>query len=75
MGDGDISNSFREKLERDIDGLQVTLKQANEKNKPVQHFTDQSSNDPSGTIIGAAVGGAVGGPVGAVVGGIVGGLF
>lgn len=34
MGDGDISNSFRERLEREIDGSQAALKQANEANKP-----------------------------------------
>lgn len=34
MGDGDISNSFREKLERDMDNMQASLKQKNEANKP-----------------------------------------
>lgn len=34
MGDGDISNGFREKLERDLDNMQAALKQRNEANKP-----------------------------------------
>lgn len=34
MGDGQITNGIREKLERDLDQLQTTLKQANEANKP-----------------------------------------
>ncbi|XP_055309313.1 atlastin-like [Sitodiplosis mosellana] len=34
MGDGDISNVFREKLERDLDNMQAALKQRNEANKP-----------------------------------------
>ena len=33
-GDGDVSNSYRERLERDIDSMQASLKQANEANKP-----------------------------------------
>lgn len=34
MGDGQISNGVREKLERDLDQLQASLKQTNEANKP-----------------------------------------
>lgn len=34
MGDVEISNAFRERLERDLDGLQASLKQLNEANKP-----------------------------------------
>lgn len=34
MGNGDISNSLREKLERDMDNMQTALKQRNEANKP-----------------------------------------
>lgn len=34
MGDGLISNGFREKLERDLDNLQSGLKRKNESNKP-----------------------------------------
>lgn len=70
MGDGEVSNGFRERLERDVDGLQATLKQTNEKNKPV----DQKG-DGSLPIIGAAVGASLGGPVGALLGGILGGFI
>lgn len=34
MGDASISNSFRESLERNLDSLQISLKQRNEANKP-----------------------------------------
>ncbi|XP_055319310.1 atlastin-like [Sitodiplosis mosellana] len=36
IGGGEISNVFRERLERDVDSLQGTLKQANERNKPTE---------------------------------------
>lgn len=60
--------------ERDVDGLQASLKQANEKNKPVQQV-DQNGNGPNGLpLVGAAIGAAVAGPVGGFVGGILGSL-
>lgn len=34
MGNVDVTNAFRERLEREIDGLQAPLKQTNEANKP-----------------------------------------
>lgn len=34
MGNVEIWNAFRERLERELDGLQAVLKQANEANKP-----------------------------------------
>lgn len=34
MGDVQISNVFRERLEREMDGLQASLQQTNEANKP-----------------------------------------
>lgn len=34
MGEGEIFNPFRERLEREIDSLQAALKQTNEANKP-----------------------------------------
>lgn len=70
MGDGEVSNGFRERLERDVDGLQATLKQTNEKNKPVDQKGDFGL-----PIIGAAVGASLGGPVGALLGGILGGFI
>lgn len=36
MGDGHISNSVRERLERDLDNLQSSLKSRNESHKPVE---------------------------------------
>lgn len=72
MGDGEVSNGFRERLERDVDGLQATLKQTNEKNKPVDQKGDGTNGLP---IIGAAVGASLGGPVGALLGGILGGFI
>lgn len=73
MGDGEVSNTFRERLERNIDDLQAALKQANEKNKPVQQMNPNGL--PVGALGGAALGGAIFGPVGALVGGLLGGLF
>lgn len=49
MGDGEISNSFRERLERDLDNSQVLMKARNESNKPpepvreIHHYHDDSS--------------------------------
>lgn len=34
MGDVTITNSFRERLEREMDGMQASLQQINEANKP-----------------------------------------
>lgn len=34
LGDDQQSNSFRINLERDLDNMQINLKQVNEKNKP-----------------------------------------
>lgn len=34
MGDDTITNNFRERLERDLDGFQIGLKSKNEANKP-----------------------------------------
>lgn len=34
MGDDELSNGFREKLERELDELQPSLKRENEANKP-----------------------------------------
>lgn len=34
IGDGEVSNTFRERLERELDDLQFSLKQRNEVNKP-----------------------------------------
>lgn len=42
MGDGEVSNSYRERLERDMDSMQASLKQTNEANKPPPK---KSSND------------------------------
>lgn len=75
MGDGDVANGYRERLERDIDGLQTSLKQANEKNKPPPQITHNPDSSNDNNVIGAIVGGAVGGPVGAAIGGVIGGLF
>lgn len=35
MGDGDVSNAFRERLERDLDNLQTNLQSINISHKPV----------------------------------------
>lgn len=34
MGDDEITNHVREKLERDLDSMQAEMKQVNEANKP-----------------------------------------
>lgn len=81
MGDGDISNGVREKLERELDELQASLKQRNEANKPPpppppQEQGGRPKRDKNGMIIaGAQIGGSVGGPVGALVGGVLGKIF
>lgn len=77
IGGGDISNGFRERLERDVDGLQATLKQANDRNKPIERpvYQDQGSDSNGLPLIGAAAGAAIGGPPGAVIGGIIGSVF
>lgn len=75
IGDGDVSNGYRERLEREIDGLQATLKQANDRNKPPPQVTQDSGSSNDNNVIGAIVGGAVGGPVGAAIGGVLGGFF
>lgn len=62
MGDGDASNSFRERLERELDELQFSLKQRNEANKPPppppeppqmpQSDSDDESDDGTDKLIG-----------------------
>lgn len=79
MGDGEAANSHREQLDRELDQLQVGLKQRNEANKPpppppevIHHGGRRRKVDLSaaGTAIGTAFG-----PIGAAIGGIVGSLF
>lgn len=69
MGDGEISNGIREKLEREIDGLQAALKQANEANKPPPPKKKKNGFGSflnavvgvAANIAGAAIGGALSG--------------
>lgn len=79
MGDGEVSNGFRERLERDIDDLQTTLKQANERNKPLPppvYYGHQNEGPSNGLpLIGAAAGAAIGGPPGAIIGGFIGSVL
>lgn len=74
MGGGETSNGFRERLERDIDGLQAMLKQANERNKPqpVHYDSEEESSSNGLALFGAAAGAAMGGSAGAFIGGVAG---
>lgn len=66
MGDGEVANSFRERLERDIDSMQASLKQSNEANKPPPPPPPQQSSnhdsvwekliDAAATLGAAAIG-------------------
>lgn len=53
MGDGDVSNNSREKLERDLDIMQASLKQTNEKNKPPP--PKKKKKHGFGRVLGAVV--------------------
>lgn len=57
MGDGDLSNSFRERLERDMDSMQASLQQRNEANKPPPPAPESSESDDH--IFGKIVDGIV----------------
>lgn len=48
MGDGEVSNSFRERLERDMDSMQASLKQTNEVNKPPSPQESDGGNRDEG---------------------------
>lgn len=62
IGGIEISNSFRERLERDIDGLQAALKQANERNRPVERHQENSGPSDLEKVMGVvAVVGALAG--------------
>lgn len=43
MGDDEITNSIREKLERELDGMQAGMKQINEGNKPEDKSIDEDA--------------------------------
>lgn len=77
MGSGEFSNGFRERLERNLDSLQSTLQQTNERNRPqpIQPQPSVSNHMEIGAVAGGAIGAAIGGPPGAILGGLVGGLF
>lgn len=58
MGDAEASNSFRERLERDMDSMQASLKQKNEANKPPpppQQHSSGGKTDRFGKIVDAVV--------------------
>lgn len=52
IGEIKISNSFRERLERDIDGLQTMLKQVNERNRPVERHHEREGSSDFEKIVG-----------------------
>lgn len=43
MGDDEITNGIREKLERELDSMQAEMKQTNEANKPEENDKDEDA--------------------------------
>lgn len=62
MGDDTISNSYREKIERDLDDLLIDLKRKNESNKPKDGMRSKKDLliDIAINIFGGALGGLIG---------------
>lgn len=76
MGSGEVSNGYRERLERNLDSLQSMLQKTNERNKPQPIQPRPRGNHAAhGSVAGGAIGGAIGGPPGAIIGTVLGGIF